>query len=380
MSAKLSAERTTMGYNWSGSGGGSAASNLNLVLDCSSATGISYTSSDIEFSEGAAKLKNQFASDIIFAAKLSSSGTATYSKNGGSLTATTTGTVTYSGGKAVFTHASAKYISYDPTLNWVVDNIAAVRFLVTPNYSGSPSATQHFFYTGVSTVGDTGRFDVVHISNGNLALNLHDANGGVSALPFGAWSPTSGVEYEILAEMNYTSGAHRIFVDGTVKGSATGITATRHFGAGIMRLGVDYDETLIANFSIRDLVVYSATQKTAGYTAGYTVPSTKYLTTDPTLKNTTPVIATAYASFTAGTTVAGSDLVKYQIEVGGVAKYWNGSAWATSNGSYAQSSTAADINTNASTLTAGSTRIVAVLHSADGSTTPALASAILVYT
>jgi hypothetical protein len=43
--------------------------------------------------------------------------------------------------------------------------------------------------------------------------------------------------------------------------------------------------------------------------------------------------------------------VKTIIKVDGVFKYWNGSAWVTSNESFAQSNTMADINTNIATLT-----------------------------
>lgn len=356
-----------------------AAETYNLIIPGASDSGLTYSSSLIEFTEGSAKLKNQFASDVVWAATYATTINATYSKMGGSLTGTATGTATITSGKLVMTGGGAARIDYNPNNNWPIDNIAAVRAQFTPDYTGSPATAQRLFYSGTSTLGDTGRCDVVHLSNGNLALNVHDANGGVTSLPYGAWSPTSGTEYEILAEMNYTTGDHRIFVDGVKLGEDTLDTGSRHWGAAIMRVGVDFDETGVPDFKIRNLVIYNATQETADYTPGYTVPTTVYSLTDPTIKNTTQVSATAYVSFDAGVTVSGSDLIKYQIEVGGTAKYWNGSAWANSDGTYAQSNTAADVNTNVPTLAAGSTRVIAVLHSADGSTTPALTYAQLVY-
>jgi hypothetical protein len=55
-------------------------------------------------------------------------------------------------------------------------------------------------------------------------------------------------------------------------------------------------------------------------------------------------------SFVTSETVVSGSAIKYQLEVGGVLKYWNGAAWATSNGTYAQANTAADINTNCASL------------------------------
>jgi hypothetical protein len=358
---------------------GETVASANLIIPGASSSGLTYNATLIEFTTGSAKLKNQFADDVVFAAKLGTDDNAIYSKNGGSLNGSTTGTITYGSSKAILTAGGVKYIDYAVLNNFPIGNIAAVRMKVTVGYTGSPATNQRFFYASQSTISDLNRFDMAHLANGNVMLNAQESNGGVAPLPFGAWAPTSSVEYEILGELNFTSGDHRIFVDGEVKGAVTGATATRPFGAGVIHIGTGYDESDVANFSVRDLVIYNATQYTAGYTPGYTVPSSIYSLTDPTIKNTTAVTASAYLGFTAGTTVTGSDLIKYQMEVGGQAKYYNGSAWVNSDGSYAQSNTADDMNTHVVSLAAGATRVIAVLHSADGTTTPALTYAELIY-
>jgi hypothetical protein len=71
-----------------------------------------------------------------------------------------------------------------------------------------------------------------------------------------------------------------------------------------------------------------------------------------------------------------NDEIKYIVSVNNVKKYYNGSAWVNSDGTYAQSNTAAEINTNAATLVSlGSNIIIRDLkHSNNGDTTPVLSN------
>ncbi len=206
----------------------------------------------------------------IFIAKFNANLNADYSRSGAPLTGTASGTVTTSGGKAVLQSGAAARIDFS-NHNIAFGNIVSIKCKVTPNYSGSPATNQHFVYTGSSTLGDSGRCEILHLTNGNVCLNAHDSNTGTSTLPFGAWSPTAGVEYEILVEMNFTTGVHKIFIDGIVKGTGAATTAVRHFGGGIFRIGAGDSELDVPNFSIRDLIMYDATQYTANYTPGYTI-------------------------------------------------------------------------------------------------------------
>lgn len=92
--------------------------------------------------------------------------------------------------------------------------------------------------------------------------------------------------------------------------------------------------------------------------------------------------------FAAVSAASGSDAVRFLLETrttaGGpsVYKYWNGSAWATSDGTYAQSNTAAEINDNGASLDLAAgfyVRVVAFLHSDDGYSTPDLTSSEISY-
>jgi hypothetical protein len=100
--------------------------------------------------------------------------------------------------------------------------------------------------------------------------------------------------------------------------------------------------------------------------------STSFATDNPTITSKTSIRATSLTGFAATITAAGGDAVQFTIEVNGVEKYWNGSAWVNSSG-YSQSNDAATINTNISSLTLTQLSLIipiVYLHSFDGSTTP----------
>lgn len=97
-----------------------------------------------------------------------------------------------------------------------------------------------------------------------------------------------------------------------------------------------------------------------------------YSTENPMIKLMSTVLTSGITDFAATLSASGSDAVKFTVEKDGVEYWWDTSAWSTSSG-YAQSNTAADINTNISSfdLSSGSNvRFVIYLHSDDGSTTP----------
>jgi len=99
-----------------------------------------------------------------------------------------------------------------------------------------------------------------------------------------------------------------------------------------------------------------------------------YPTSNPIISFSTTFRCEGIDEFTETSTKTGSDEIKYRIRIGTNYVYWNGTAWITSDGTYAQSTTAADINTNKATLvtSASNVAIGAYLHSGDGSTTPEL--------
>jgi hypothetical protein len=96
-----------------------------------------------------------------------------------------------------------------------------------------------------------------------------------------------------------------------------------------------------------------------------------YSTTNPKCSNSEVIRTDSIESIEMNTSISGSDAVSMAMEVDGVEKYWNGTAWASSSG-YSQSNTLSEINTNLSTLldAPANVRWILYLHSEDGSTTP----------
>ena len=105
-----------------------------------------------------------------------------------------------------------------------------------------------------------------------------------------------------------------------------------------------------------------------------------FSTANPTVRDATGVFMDGLTSFSDNVVAAGLDSVQYAFEIDGVLKWFNAGAttpaWETSDGTFAQSNLATEVNTNASTFplaSAGSlVRFLAFLHSDDGSTTPEL--------
>lgn len=99
---------------------------------------------------------------------------------------------------------------------------------------------------------------------------------------------------------------------------------------------------------------------------------TGYLTTNPTILINTTFRHEDLDGFEETSNKTGSDEIKYILKKGTSWYWWTGSAWAVSDGTYAQSNTAAEIYANRATFTTEIvvTQIKIFLHSADGSTTP----------
>jgi hypothetical protein len=350
------------------------------VLDYSSGTPFTYTSSDVEFTDGGAKLKSQYASDVLFAATYTSGLNAVYSKFNGSLTASTSGTVSAASGKAdLRADANFKHLKYVASLNFPVNGVGGFKMKATPNYTGTPSTRQFYFQTGMqgSNV-DTVFWE--HHTDGRVYWYVYSSGGATIVTNDFAWSPTAGVEYEIYGHWDVNTGTTQTYIDGIQKATsaATGSRDNRmtYFQTG----GADNDiATDHADYKIDDWVLFNAVQHTSNYTPGYTVSDTKYLTTNPFVEQTVAVTVSSWVAITGVQSVVGSDNVKCQIRDDGTLKYHNGAAWVNSDGSYSQASTLTEINNQIATAPTGSEKLRCALHSDSGATTPTLSSVVMEY-
>lgn len=150
------------------------------------------------------------------------------------------------------------------------------------------------------------------------------------------------------------------------------------------------NNSLVAGSIINDVVVYvrelSPPEISFRWNSGFgtqTLPGSpaSFPTDNPTIISKSFTRATLFDGFAVDFDFSGSDIVKAIIQVNADQFYHNGSAWVLSSGTYSQSNTIAEINTNISTLISdvSDVRPILFLHSDDGSNTPVINDYTLTY-
>lgn len=107
-----------------------------------------------------------------------------------------------------------------------------------------------------------------------------------------------------------------------------------------------------------------------------------YPMSGPTIKPNNPLTMDELSIFMDVQTAPSNSSVLWYLIIGSSSYWWNGAAWATSDGTHSQSNIAADIQTNAASLpiTQGAyVTPVAVLYSSDGLETPSISSLVVTY-
>jgi hypothetical protein len=348
---------------------------IELVYPFTTPENYTFDSDVIEISGGEARLKDQRPSNATFYAGYYSS-SINGSWGNGVLTGTPIGGASVTGGKLDLTGGTVKYVDYDADLNADSQQIGCIRFLYTPNYTGSPA-----FFRGMVTIakqagaGNENVIQIYHATDGTLYAAFYDDTGTlITSGAFGVWSPTASTEYEIELNWNLTAGLIRLFIDGIQLGSTDTSTGTRDSNIGLLRVGSNPAGSMNADALIDDLVIFSDIQHSSNYTPGQPLPATIYATDDPQLICNAVFRHEGLEGFSEIKTTPGSDQIKYILTKGTVKYYWTGSAWAISDGTYAQSNTAAEIETNRATFTdiAVITEVTVFFHSNTGSTTPSV--------
>lgn len=333
-------------------------------------TGFTFDAGEIEFTGGLMRQLDQADAGAQLAAKYTADDELDWAVSG-SFTGTVNGTPAISGGKLVCTGELQKGVNYNNTNIAGVTTVGAIKFLYTPDYTTGPVSNINII--GLHNNSDTkDRMVLTHSPSGDtLRMTVADSSGidvYLATAIGSAWNPTSGVEYEF--ELNFDStgsGNIRVFIDGVLHGTLNSAGSwTRAGNADLLSVGAQTAPYNIADASFDDVILYNAVQHTSGYTPGYTVPDDKYVETNATL----PVFdhnddnlgtISAMSAFTS----TDSNAPQFSLDVGGGGFfYWNGSAWASSDGSFAQSSVEADIAANIGAFpdVSGETQVTMKVH------------------
>lgn len=315
----------------------SAASTFTQAF--TSDSGFTYDSTKAEFTGGLVRQKLFQDTNSSFFANYASSINATYSTGSGTGTAFNGAAV--SGGKLVLDDLS-KYVTYVAAGNAdVLVQTGCVRLRYTPNFSGAPG-TLRVLFTATGTSGNTVNYCAIyHQTDNTLRAQIYNSAGTTLADFSGAYTAVSGTEVEIELDFDVTAGANRLFLNGTQIGSTNTSTGSRTSAIGYLALGNDGLGTRMSG-SLDNVQIFSTVQHTSNYTVSTPYIYRESAVTLPTFTH----VGTAISAFTSFTAVD-SNTPHYVI--GG--KYYNGSAWVVSDSSFAQSNTAATVNTNIATLT-----------------------------
>lgn len=302
--------------------------------------------------------------------------------NGGSLIGTLSGGASVAGNKLLMNNAISKW-GFDPSGFTIPDhNILTIRFKYTPNYSGTPAANQGMYReAGTSTTHNM--IEMRHISgSGNLTIVFRNSAGsGQGTLTaISGWSPVSGTTYEIELNLNSTLGEARLFVDGIQQGPTHPNSYVRDN---------DYIEgffgstTLVQNFEIKDFQRFNTVKHTANFASEIPriVSLTKYSTTEQAIE---PIACSSPFCFSmqqldnfSVVTDTADGSIGIIIIKDGVDYYHDGADWIISDGSLAQSNTAAEIVANKGNLIVSPGQDIhfkIVLLSNDGTGTPTITS------
>lgn len=312
----------------------------DILNNFSSSSGFTLDSAKAQITGGLLSQKTQRPTGATFGAQFASSINANW--GGGVLTGTPTGGAVIAGGKLDLTGNAIKYVTFGGTSNVNNPQLGAVRMLFTPAYTGAPADNQNLFSVE-KAAGDTTNAMWLTVDNGGMIhyYCFDSSNSLVVNAVFGSWTPTAGQEYEIELNYDLNTGAHRLFIDGVQFGSTQTDTGTRTSVIDVLQIGQFNTNTNGQNFSVRKFEVFSAVQHVANYTPGYVVPAFDYAASNvvfPSGNYNGPGPLVSLNSF--AMTEVGSP--RYLIN----GKYWTGSAWAASDGTYAQANPKATVIAN----------------------------------
>lgn len=340
------------------------------------ASNYTYDSDKIVISGGLAKLKDLTPADSTFYASYTTNEDANWSDGSSDGTLTN---ATVSGGYLDCTGGSVKYVSYPITGNADHGNKGCIRFTMQPAYTGLPANTQYMLYVGGTS--DKNEIILTHHTGGRIKLLMKDNTGSVIIDEgLDTFSPTSGNDYEIELNWDLTSGATRVFVDGVQSNTTITTTGTRD-STDLTAIRFGGTSGINSNAKYDDLIIFSKPQHTTDYTPGASITQTRYDTSNPYITPNSTFKATQICSFTSTETTPGSDLITATLNAGGQHRYVTGGSAANSDGSYSQSSTFSELNTDVNNLiTSRKTCSIRIfLHSDDGSTTPEIESLTTTY-
>jgi hypothetical protein len=351
---------------------------LSQVINYNNPANFTYDNTKIEVLTSA-KLKDQRPSDAIFFHDFNQNN-ANWNK-GGANTTTLIGGATISAGKLnIPANLTLPTGATLPAGTVKLDQVGTIRFPITPSF-GSPTVSMYLFSL-YNDVNNNSRLDVYQsLGDRRIRVQGYDSTGVLrcSGDFFGApaaWTP--GNTYELEFDFNFTSGTHRMFIDGTLLGTIT-YAYTRDDTLCKLYIGPRTVASSVDTMGIDYFSVFNTVQHTANYTAPSAAmfPAIYPIATAYPIIVNSGVLTDALEGFAESSTKPAGTSIQYAQNIDGSDFYRDITpAWVPSTG-FSETNTLADMDayTSEIDLTLGGTAAPkAYLYSVDGFSTPILVS------
>lgn len=320
--------------------------NIDFIEDFADDTDFTYDSDKAEFSGGKVQQKAQNPAGSLIYAKWQTTENADYAV--GDSTGTLYGSANITGGKLSCIGEVIAYLDFS-SIDQGCGEKGTVKFIWIPKYSGAPSSEKHIYFNG-SNINYYGSVWLIHAGT-NLYFYIYNSVGVVILSKSISFSPVADTRYEFVITWDFTGEYNsNVFIDGILKDGGN-VNDTRGIAGCIHRLGNDNTSLKLSDHEYDDFIVYDSVIYTTNYTPGYTLPDYFYVETSvilPEMEHTEVGTIKLFNSFS--TTETASPRYTLQIGRSGDYLYWNGSAWAVSDGTYAQANDVTTFNTNCGSL------------------------------
>ena len=331
----------------------------SFVQDFSSDTGFTYEPTLAEFSAGTLQQIDTRPADSTFYAPYTNDINGAWGD--GTLTGTGSGGPSVSGGALDLSFDDTRYVDYDADLNADSQQTGCIRIRVEPNWSNNPASDQYFVNISENPSTNVNGIAIYASTLGRINVRISSSTGSTVVTFFDTWLPTAGTVYEIELNYDITTGATRLFIDGTQAGATGTATGTRSSAINLFRVGSDVFSGQTSNFKVYDVLIFDTVQHTTDYIPDWSnIFETIYVELKAEMPQFTYSGAGSIQEYTNIATVESNAPRQVWNDM-----YWSG-AWVPSNGTFAQASPLSDVMANISSFPASSTLDVDIIFS-DGS-------------
>lgn len=355
----------------------------SITYDYTSSTGFSFTANTLEFSTtGVQAYPSSITGSELFVATFDFTYTA--DRSVGTVGSVVSGGASISAGNLVFPATTTAFLDHSDTSDVMSGKTGSWSAYITPEWAGTAPSTNQILVDFHGS-NHANRLFFYYTTDKRLAFQVFDTTGALQTVqqPVLTNYLTSGSEYHIQLDVDFSNGVNYIWLNGQMQGGTLpGAPARGTAGLSTSRLG-NYSAleslTTAPNYKMRDARWYSTVQDTASFSADLPRSVVKFAQTDPFILVTNGQGMSAINSLTSSETATGSDIITYSIKANGSEYYVAGGTIATSDASYTQSSSLADWQTRLAISPwdidpDARVQMRAFLHSDNGVTTPHLIS------